>query len=532
MDEVAKMAIMANTGRPNIKLPSNIDLVAKVPLDIRPFGFYGNLLTEGAWLPVRNEEGKVERRPFLVVVKETGDVEVKDFEETEEIEGCHVGGIFPSATTETRLMQPDTLELLVEGKEIDPKETDRKLDEQLSRFAYFHDEIVRIMVKRWIEGTFFYDVFDHFPILFIYGVSESGKSRLLATTMYASYHGRQMMIDPTEAVIFRTKEEERCTIAIDEAEQFGNTKDPRSQMLQTLLNASYSKHSSVPRYDSVGDKKVRKEYGLYSPLVLDGTRQLGGITLSRCIMVVMYKVKRDYPEPKEEHFRSIRSQLYFQRLTRAFKLRQVYEEVDLDGKLSARYSELFRPIIALTRLFGNFEEEKRLLEFMREYESKMRLEAVNLNEEQELVAALEAEMGSETADWFHIKDIASRFNSMFSHEYKSRSISSVLDRIGFEKRKEDAKGTKVYLTKEGVDSVKERYGFTLPSGNSESEPPQGESPSSPLLPLSPQQEGTCEYCNRQKALEYKDIDGNLICAECKNDFDIPLPDTANGRPDG
>ncbi len=268
-----------------LSLPADVDLTAEVPPKLGPFGFCGTALTEGVWLPAKGKEGP-EYRPYVVAVMKEGNetkFEVVDWLKTDRIGKYRTVGLFPSLDTTTILMDKRTIEMLQEGAVVNPREVDQAIEAAVKVHHAIKDPAVLVLIKRLIEGTYFYDVFDHFPLVFIYGVSESGKTRLLKVILFASYHG-YLMTDPTEASIYRIKEEERCSMFIDEAEQFANPKHPAYHMLMTLLNASYSKYVSVPRYDSDGQgKKVRRNFNLYGPLFLDSTRQIGGITLSRAV---------------------------------------------------------------------------------------------------------------------------------------------------------------------------------------------------------------------------------------------------------
>lgn len=450
-----------------VELPTEVDLTAKIPPWIEPFGFYSTLLTEGVWLPARTDKG-IEARPFVAAATKDPDslgvasLKLCDFLATDRIGDFKVNGVFPSETTETFLMTPQSLAFFKSEKPPIPRETDQSLDSLLTRFTQMNNPAVNIITKRAIEATYFYDVFDHFPLIFIFGVSESGKTRLLKVFLFGSYHGK-LMIDPSEASVFRGREEEKHTLCIDECEQFSNPKNPAYKMILTLLNASYSKYTSVPRYDEAGaGKKVRRDFHLYGPTVLDGTKQIQGITLSRAIMLISYKVRRNFPEPKPEAFQSFREEMYYHRLTQAFRVKSVYDETDISKKATARFEEIFQPLFALTKIFGTPEEEAALTEFVKEYEKTMRIEAVNLTEEQEVIDTIQDYIGKSftpKGEWWPIKLITVGLNKKYSRTYHPKTVSVILSKMGLDKRKHTAEGKEVWITQADMDSLKERYGF-------------------------------------------------------------------------
>jgi len=209
-----------------------LDLYAPIPTTLKPCGFYGDTLTESTWLPYKSN-GEIQLRPSLIIAKKDG-YKIVDF-----LKGEHdVKGTFPSKELQT-LMQPQTVQMLESKAKIEPN----TIDEAINKAFQTHLEMPKAettLAKRWIEGTYFYDVFDAYPIESILGVSESGKSRLCLLNLALSYHA-EGLIDPTEASIFRAKEEDRVTLVCDETEYLNNPH--LYATLRILINASYSKAS-------------------------------------------------------------------------------------------------------------------------------------------------------------------------------------------------------------------------------------------------------------------------------------------------
>lgn len=516
----------------SVEIPESVDLAANIPPKVTPFGFYGDLLTEGVWLPTKVENG-IEPKAFVAKVKEGRPVELVDFEGEEKLDGYELSGTFPSAETATYLMRKETIQFLKDGASIDPKETDRKLSAALEKHVFLKDPGVRVVVKRLIEGTYFYDMFDHFPIIFIFGVSESGKSRLLKVVLFTGYHGKAM-IDPTEAALFRTKEEERTTTCIDEADQFRNPKNPAYQMITTLLNASYSKYFTVPRYDEVNKekKRIRRDFSLYSPLAMSSTESLWGITLSRAIQIVSYRVAKDYPEPHPESFAKIRDEMYYHRLTRAFEVRDAYAKTE--APLTGRYSELFRPLFVLTQIFGQEGETTALTEFAKNYEETMRIEAVNITQEEGIISILLEAIGQRdgpTEEWLPIKDMISKAEAR-GHEFKPKSVSNVLTKLGLDRRKRLARGMSFAYSPGQVRDIAARLGLLVKKEDAISEGgvgseenlgrldgsdiqgnvPRNSSLSTSTSP-STQTDGICEYCGKAGDGRLT-REGHFVCNKC------------------
>ena len=210
-----------------------LDLTAEIPDQLQPCGFTGDILTETAWLPYRDKDETLELRPSIIIVEKGKNPEILDFLKQERIKGT-----FPSKDLDS-LMTVKAAKMIAENTIIDPHEVDREIEEAIKKHLDM-PKAERILCKRWIEGTFFFDCFEAFPLQNILGVSESGKSRLCLLNLSLCYHAEQS-INVTEAGIFRSKEEDKVTLIIDEAEYLNNPK--LYATLRILLNASYSKNS-------------------------------------------------------------------------------------------------------------------------------------------------------------------------------------------------------------------------------------------------------------------------------------------------
>lgn len=431
-----------------------LDLEAEQPKTFEPCGFYEDMIIECAWLPYRNEKNEVENRPSLVVEKQNGKVEIYDFLSKDL--PFKVQGTFPSADLPT-LMTAKAVKMLLENVEVEPYEVDMELDKALTRHISIGNKR-RILLKRWIEGTYFYDVFESFPILNVMGVSESGKSRILKVVQAVSYHA-QGVVDPTPASIFRIKEEDKATLCFDEAEYLN---DPRmNQTIRTLINASYSKGLAVPRYDEIDGKRVKRKFNLYSPFAIVGISGLHGVTASRAIRIVTERANRDFPTAKTEEYANLRDKLYVLRFRKAFEVKRIYDHTDISDFVTARFVELFKPIFALTRLFGNETEYEQLKEWSSEYQNVFRVEALNLPEEEQVLNCL-AQLKPLPDDWYSLKELTEKVNLTYSRQLSYQTVSRILTRIGVTERRRVKGATQFRVTRTELERIAERLGINLP----------------------------------------------------------------------
>lgn len=437
----------------------HLDLFAPIPQTLKPCGFYGDTLTEAVWLPYRDELKEVKIKPSIIMVKKELPKEkpfkIIDFWNEEH----EVKGTFPSQELQT-LMNVKAVQMLEHIANVEPHEVDQQIEEAFKK----HLEMPKaetILCKRWIEATYFYDIFDSFPIQSILGVSESGKSRLCLVNLALCYHA-EGLIDPTEASIFRAKEEDRVSLIVDEAEYLNNPH--LYATLRILLNASYSKSSGyVTRYDEEDGKRVKKRFDLYSPMCIAGIAGLEGVTLSRAFRIVMRRINKDYPKAYTQNYQTLRDFLYVLRIRYCFKVSDVYKQIDISNIVTARFEELFKPIFAMTKFMGTQEECEILTEWAKDYQENFRAEALNVAEEELMLLSLSKtieELGH--PDWYNLRDITKNFNVEHFKQVSPKYTSNVLYRLGLTKRKKLHGYTLIYAPADLVEEACKRIGVRLP----------------------------------------------------------------------
>lgn len=455
-------------GEEGAKKDYTLDLDAPIPETLEVCGFTGDNLTECCWLPYRDKNGEIEVRPSIILAEKTKDPQIIDFMKQGKIKGT-----FPSKNLDS-LMTPKAAKMITTNTTIDPHKVDKEIDQAINKHLDV-GKAERILIKRWVEGSYFYDVFDAYPIQNILGVSESGKSRLCLVNLALCYHAEQC-INVTEAGIFRSKEEDKVSMIIDEAEYLNNPK--LYATLKILLNASYSKNSGfVTRYDEDSKgRRIKKRFNLYSPLCVSGIAGLSGVTLSRAFRLVMRRTDRDFPKANSKTYRTLRDKLYALRIRHCFDIHKLYENLDISDIVTARFHELFLPLFTLTKFFGTEEEWQTLADWCKEYASNFRIEALNVAKEEMTLVCLSKIQPTMPPDWYALKDLARKIVEEYGKQVTSRNVSSILHRLGITKRKKSTGITLFYAPKALVEESGRRIGLTSFS-----------SPISPISPNSPKQ---------------------------------------------
>ena len=141
-----------------------------------------------------------------------------------------------------------------------------------------------------------YKSFEYVGYLFIHSPEpQSGKSRLLEILDLLVFNSSNILVSPTEAVLFRTAD--ASTQLLDEVDGWTNKDDLRS-----VLNAGYRRGGVVARMDDERGKYVVKKFPVFSPRALAGigTGILNATTRDRSFMLEMV---RQTKEERKEQFR-------------------------------------------------------------------------------------------------------------------------------------------------------------------------------------------------------------------------------------
>lgn len=441
-----------------------IDLDAKITTYVKPSGFYESAIIEPIYVPQIRQQVTLGR---AVMIRTTEGFGIKPYRDGMEIDGLIISGMFPSPRMTTLPSKNVPKAIIQSGKDITlNKEMLRNVDSLVDtalRKHLFIDEDQLVLMKRFIEASYFYDMMDAFPLLNIIGSSENGKTRALMCIAAMAYHG-DFLVDPTEAVLFRNKEMVKPTLCIDEAEYL-NDKETRGR-IKLLLNASYSRDAGyVMRAERGTDGSFElMRFDLYSPVAIAGISGLYGVLRSRSIPLVMPRANNDYPKAKIEDYGFFRDCMYVIRMLHGFKVKELFDktlESQYEG-IDARYFELFRPLIVATYLFGTDKEMEMIIRIAQQIRQNERNEAeTNINEEQMVLQVLDI-IVQQTGSWYSLEDVLTQLQ-LPPHQvsWRAAKISTILRRMGIIQRKRIESKTHFYTTREEVDGLLYKYGVRV-----------------------------------------------------------------------
>jgi hypothetical protein len=367
----------------------------------------------------------------------------------------NVKGDFMSELVKPTSMSSFAVDRLKRGDLPSLIDVDNRLEELIKEHLDMKPQSL-LVAKRWIQATFFYDCFDAFPILFITGVSGGGKSRLLHVLAHSAYHGI-LQLDPTASTVFRQKEVDKSTLCLDECELLRSRESRQDVML--ILNGSYTKGAIVPRTEEIGNKRVPVGYRIYGPLVITAINPLEGVLGSRAITILMLRstADKEWKYPQKRAFDQIRDDLYILRLTHAFEAERAYLATSLDGIVKNRFVELFKPLFAITALFGKKGEWELLAEYAKEEQENYEIESGNVSEEAAILTFLKQLVTG--PGWYPIAAVTNRLKSTIDINITGRKVGHILKRMDLTQRERRSTGTFFYASPEDLNKIARRLGL-------------------------------------------------------------------------
>ena len=374
-----------------------------------------------------------------------------------------------------------------------------KIKEILKRYMDMSEYAYHI-ITLWIIGTYRYEDFNTFPLVFINAVRGSGKTRLLKLIEAMAWNGK-IQANLSESVVFRSKK--LHTMLIDEFEQVGSKE---SNTLRELINASYKRGARVERMKEVtkeGKKTYEVEgFDLYSPLVMANIWGMDDTVKDRCIVVHLDKSDNDTVTRLMEDFQNDENiQSVKNLLLRHYKLnRQNVDNVDVAtlktlvctwndyvikksvDKLYTLYTlsslstlstlfdkiyetgiygrdlELFFPLFIIANGFGE-EVLNETLDFSKAKFKEKNLEEYTENPDVILLDFLWKNYKDNPLEYVYLHDIKSQYQLIANiRDLDARTLSKSLERLNvIMDKKRDAKGVKVMIDIVKANEKLKRY---------------------------------------------------------------------------
>lgn len=358
---------------------------------------------------------------------------------------------------------------------INGKELLDKIVKQYKYYLFIRNNTWYKVHALWDIGTYFYQIFSTYPFIELRGLAGTGKTKAMTISSFITFNGGEIMINPSEATLFREKDEIRGCTYFDEAEKlwiFNKiTKQWEGDIRTELINASHSKQGHVPRQEKIGNRFITRWYSPYGPTMLGSISGLHGATETRAITRITTKSTdkdaRGETEPEDDREQvvwwEIRDMCYRLALTHWKEIRDIYSNFPKDISLKRRDLQLWKPLLSIAKFIdGDLFDE--IVNFAQEH-ARQRLEDLlpDTSFDYCILNALRSCLMKE----FRVKNNKLYVNNIkielcmqtknshgLEDRYLNRNISSHLDKLGFkELRQKDRNGAFFYVTKKIFDET-------------------------------------------------------------------------------
>ena len=244
-----------------------------------------------------------------------------------------------------------------EGKvdRVDKEELFKEIKEQFNQYLHFQNEGWYNIHTLWAMGTYFFQLFQYFPIFELRGISGTAKSKIMDISRFVSFNSSPLLVNPSASSIFRDTHELRYTKYVDEAERlFSNTEQ---EGIIELLNSSYMKGSVVSRVETIDKKFKTKNFQTYSPSMIASIKGLQGATEDRAlIQITTRNPDRDnrgerIPNENEEIWSNLRNKSYLFQFQNHKEIKELYLKLREEGVegLKKRQFHIWLPLLTLAK---------------------------------------------------------------------------------------------------------------------------------------------------------------------------------------
>jgi len=330
--------------------------------DFEPFNPAQDFQHGKAYFTIRiqkrdNEDGSVKRLPHVI----TSDPEIFPLEKTEfDSRGLRLlrDGQAPSDMSRwsTSRKAKNSVHAFLQGEsEVDPITLFEKIQSLFSKYLDYPDPLYHDFISLWCIGTYFFMGFEAYPYVYLSGTKRTGKTRTIEIAAPICFNSI-MSASMTDAAMYRSTENDRCTIFHDEAAKYSRkNKADLSERLE-IFNSGYKRSGSVRR--CVGDDNIPTDFSTYSPKLLASIEGLEQTSADRTITLHLLRAKGEVPKFShrrlEQTFQDIRNNLYVLALQYHQELSVIYSGMEMVKGLKDREDELWSPIFTLSEFIDGY----------------------------------------------------------------------------------------------------------------------------------------------------------------------------------
>ena len=340
-------------------------------------------------------------------------------------------------------------------------------------------------------------LFQNAPYVKYEGEKGSSKSKACEIHEYIDFNAFSG-VDYTPAVIFRTLQDTRGTLIIDEAETYDKLKEKTEyeQAREAIINAGFKANGKVSRMERIENHFNRVDYHVFGIKIIGSIHGVSETIRDRSYQIMLTKtlnreISKRIPRPNSPEFQEIRDMLYVMVLTYWKEIRDIEQNEEIVNRLDliGREWDKAKPLLVLATFYARHgpKHGNEILDDLWEFlsDQKNREIALTIDTFDEVVIdcverAIRDEMKAENLTEFDDRDLIIRLPEVslavatmegknetknFNLRSYSRSIRSKIQKLGIGRDfKHGTHNTTVFLSNlKLIENARKRYSIS-PSG--------------------------------------------------------------------
>lgn len=398
-----------------------------------------------------------------------------------------------------------------------------------NKFNYYiklSHELEYVVAACFVLGSYLFPLFSYFGYLIVTGEKGAGKGTCLDLLYRMCWNPTKKYISATEAVLFRTIQDQRPTLLIDEYHRAIRNESSGNAII-SILESGYEKDGAVPRMESAPNGTYKKmEYPVYCPKAIVTREPVEAddkgikITVPKVTGDVLY-AKRKIEMETDPFFEKIRVEIMKWIPYHDKEILNIYKSIEPSCRLGGRDFQVWAPLLSIAKIAFP-EQYEELYKFA---ETSVATKSSDNNEKETLVLRAlhylynsgELEDGGnrvprETSYRVSNKQIKGALNDLEFDELHHNAIKSALENLKLVGKHENG----YYIKKYKLLTLFKERGF-IKSSNSDSD--EEELKAKAMDPSEPGAlEASEELIQRQFRKErpnYGDLDNKTLVEYCK-----------------
>lgn len=263
-----------------------------------------------------------------------------------------------------------------QGQTVDPAEVFRACRQKFDFYMDFSEmKGAQTFCTLYTMLSYFYPLFDSVPYLKLSGLKGSAKTKLCLLFALLGFNPL-MAVSMTPAIIYRTIQDTRGLLIIDEGENYQFPDELRIEII-SILNSGWQSSGFVSRMDMDGRRKKRIKFSTYGPKIIGAISTMIETLADRAYEIMLLKtmdIKKANREvsPRDTSLAAIRDSHYILLMNFWREVREIASSITNNDELAGREWDKARPLMVLAEFVdSHLPEEERYVrrelgEFIRE----------------------------------------------------------------------------------------------------------------------------------------------------------------------